>query len=263
MIFEYTTPSSLKEEGVTEYSDDKLRKLIRMYSSRINKLIGHSFVPSPLEFSSLPSSGDLYRLPGPKVIEVLSASYGYSDLSRTPLDNLSIAIEGNLINLDSRGLRRPVGVNFRYLSAEMINEKRVKVRTLDKIQDGTTQFKVNSAENLSVRDVLQTDKNCFIIKEIDYDQNIITIDEAYQIPRLPVNTELSCYGQVPYEIEEAVILFIKHHKTSQKSSGRMKSEKIGDYSYEVFEGKNSISGNSEIDNLLSGFMKDNIGLFYL
>ena len=263
MIYEYSTPSFLKEEGVTGLSDSKLRKLIRLYSSRINKIVGHSFIASPFEYDSLPLNGDLYRLPGPKIIEVISASYGYSDLSRTFIEPLNIGFEGNLVNLNTRGLRKPVGVKFSYLAGDMIGRKRVKVKTLERITDSTTQFKVNSVEGLVVRDVLQSQFNCFIITGINYDENIITIDAPYQIAPLPANEILSCYGQVPYEIEEALMLFIKHHDTLQSNAGRMKSERIGDYSYEQFEGKNSLSGIAEIDSILSGFFKDDFNITFL
>jgi hypothetical protein len=263
MRYAYATIQSLRDFGISaiEYPDALARRLIYLYSDRVNKIVEKVFIANEITYNGF-FEGSMFKLHGAPIIELKDISFIGTDNFRQSLDTNSYKVNNNkwirLANMSSDSLNN---VEINYIGGIVENPKRVEVELTSPINKDATSFTVRDASKLEPRDVLVFDNKVFIINDIDYSINAIIVDKVDNIPIIPAGTITVCYGQVPYLIEEAVKLFIKHHKALQKRNV-MKSEKIGKYQYEMFESGSS-TGIAEIDSILSLFINDEFDISFL
>lgn len=266
MKFSYTTLSELRAFGISdaEYPDNIARRLIRLYSDRFNRLTSQFFAPVETKFTSN-GGHKLYKIPGPPILKVLQISlfdeeYG----ARTVISRDQYEVLDNTLIKFNTELRQGLAnVEFNVVQGNMEGLKEVEVELTSNIASGTTEFTVVDASNLEPRDVLTFGREMFIIKNIDYVANKVFVDDPGDIKTITSGSKTICYGQVPMQVEEAIKLFVKNHKTLQAQKSGIKSEKIGNYSYVKDDTTSGITGISEIDSILFLFINDELDITFL
>jgi hypothetical protein len=266
MRFSYTTLSEVRAFGISslELSDKEVLRLIKLYSDRFNRLTGRVF--APLETKMLLDGGNiLYKLSGSPVLKVKGVTSLYSDGSRTPISPMQYSINDyTLLKLEPRLREGLANVEVLLVQGEMEGMKEVEVSITSTITSGTTEFGVDSADQLEIRDVLVFGSVMFIINDIDYSNNMITIDDPGNIKPIPMGSKTTVYGQVPMLVEEAIKLFVKNHKSLQTQKSGFKSESIGNYSYTKADGTTGYTGITEIDSIINLFNGgDDVTITYL
>lgn len=263
MKYEYASLSSLSEYK-KQFSPEVLRNLSKLYSDRINRIVGKQFIATPKILKVNPFS-KLFKVPGSPIIKVNSIYADFHDGSRTFLEPSRYEVkENNLIRLKDLAIEGVEALEINCIMGLMEYPKDIQVELVTQIEAYESTATLNSTEGLEVRDVLTYGNTPIIITGIDYTNNIIDFDDVGNIPTMPIGATLSCYGQVPLQIEEAVKLFIKHHKKLQGFAGRITSERIGkSYSYDTTGLESSITGIAEIDSILFLFINDDFDILFL
>lgn len=265
MKFAYTTLSELRSFGITEleYPDNVARKLIHLYSDRFNKLTDKVFAPIET-IVKLNGGKKLYKIPGSPILKVKRISISSPDGTRMHLNNKQYEVINNtLIKFNTKLSEGLANVELTLIQGYLEELKEVEVELTSTISSGTTEFTVVNASDLEPRDILTFGRNMFIIKEIDYNINKIFIDDPGNIPMINAGAKTICYGQVPLQVEEAIKLFVKNHRSLQAQKSGFKSEKIGNYSYTRDDKSTGITGISEIDSILFLFINDEFDITFL
>lgn len=265
MKFSYTTLAEIRSFGITQLQipDADVQKLIKLYSDRFNRLVGKVF--APLESKILLNGGDaLYKIPGSPVLKVKGVTSLLSDGTRMPISpNQFSILDYTLVKFEPKLREGLANVELLLVQGEMEGQKEVEVEITSAINSGLTTFTVIDSSNLEVRDVLTFGRIMFIINDIDYATNTVTIDDPLNIPLIPIGSKTTCYGQVPMLVEEAIKLFIKNHRSLQSQKSTFKSESIGNYSYTKQDGAIVTTGVTEIDNIVNLFSDDEFNITYL
>jgi hypothetical protein len=264
MRYEYASITSLSEYKKL-FSSDMLKSLSRLYSDRINRITRKVFIATPNTIRVNPYDSTLIPIPGPKIIKIESITAEYSNGGRLVLNPGDYSIQGNnLIRLNSIPRHGLDALEIGYIMGEVESPKEVEVVLDSPIGPYEVSASLVDASQVEPRDVLVFGKTIIIVNSVDYESNIIDFDDVGNIQTIGQGTGTTCYGQVPIQIEEAVKLFVKHHKKLQGFSGRIKSERIGkSYSYDSVGLENTITGIAEIDSVLILFINDDFDILYL
>jgi len=278
MIYEYCPLSSLSDYS-SQYTPDQLKQLVRLYSDRVNRITDKYFIGQSSSIFLKPYNDRLLKVTGAPIAAINSINAIYVDGTSGVLPTDKYRLEGpNLIRLMNW---------YRYTMDELEFNKifddfdldAITVNAITGIVDNLKQFEVElavdlnpydveaqlvDASGLDVRDVLIFGQYTFIITDIDYTANTVSFDDPGNIRPFKTGTKTTCYGAVPYQIEEVIKLFIKHHQKLQGFAGRIKSEHIGrSYQYDSTGLDHSITGIAEIDSILFLFINDEFDTIFL
>lgn len=266
MDYKYASIASLREYGLNtiQYPDDLLKRLVRLYSDRVNRILGREFIAAPKTKRVNPFSS-LFKIPGSSIVKVDSITVNYTDGSSALLEPSYYEVkENNLIQLKNLTIEGIDALDIGLITGDMEYNKVVEVELATAISSYEVSAQLVDVSQLEPRDVLVFGNTTIIINSVDYDSKIIEFDDVGNIRPIPIGTKTTCYGQVPVQIEEAIKLFIKHHKKLQGFSGRITSERIGkSYSYETTGLEASITGIAEIDSILFLFINDDFDIVFL
>lgn len=263
MKYEYASITALRDYQKT-FDTDTLKKLIRLYSDRVNRLTAKEYIASQ-KTVRVTLFNQLIKLSGSPIMKINTVTALYPDGSTALLDTSNYILqENNLIqvkNLQEQGVE---ALEINYIAGCMEGAKEFQVELISPIRAYEVQARLKDASGLEERDVLVFGNTVIIINLIDYASNTIYFDVTGNIPTIPQGAKTICYGQVPLQIEEAIKLFVKHHKKLQGFSGRITSERIGkSYSYDSTGLDNTITGIAEIDSILFLFINDDFDILFL
>jgi hypothetical protein len=299
MKFAYTTLQSVRDFGIssTDVSDDLVRKLIPIYSDRVNTVCGQIFAPLQRNVNvNIDGGSNDIHVPGSPIVKINSINFTDMQGNQTVIDPSNYALQDNnwvkffvkqvnditlavlkswyydsyytdyslygSLFLDGKTFEDYLILNC--IIGNIENNKDIVVNLSSPITTGTTSFTITDASVLEPGDVFVFNNNMLIADSIDYATNTITIDQAPNMPTIPSGSTVEVYGRTPLLIEQVLNLFIKHHENlSASQGGTLRRERIGSWFNETSGNTTGMTGINEIDNILYLFTKDDIQVDYL
>lgn len=264
-ILAYSTIKSVRDSGISQakMADGEVSRLIYQYSRMITKLVKIWFTPVSLK-ERFNGGGNVIKTGLPPVIKLFGVSIVNQDQSRTALDPLEYEAIGKIIRFNKRTIEGVRNIEVDGIFGEIDNRKSVPVKITTDIVEGSVSFDVEDASELEMRDIFVFDNKILIANSIDYENNRVMIDTQGEIKPIGAGSETICYGCVPYDIERAINLMIKHSKTLENQiGGKIKSEKTDDYQYELFQSGELSTGIPEVDRILQSYIDGEVSIDYL
>lgn len=274
-MFNYTTVKNLRDNELkVTISDIKAKALIERYSNLINLLTSQYFLPQEKtvivedygrdlvvtpEYIPFINFNSLKRISYDDSEDILTEEdYNvfdrYIKIVNTDYYNSNIFYPENELyysfGYNSERYRWEINAVFGWVDPK---DSVVTTTLTQELKTNDTSLHLDDVSELEVRDILTINKKNFIANSIDYDTNIVTIDDVGSIATIAVGSEVKCYGKVPLLIEQGVtLLCVNSKKLDRIIGGRITSENIDGYRYTM---NATTTGIQEVDLIIENYSR--------